>query len=301
MLRSKENRITQIVAHIFCGAAAMIAVLPFILLVIGSFTDNTWAASNGFTFFPSEFSLDAYRYIGVRSDLFGRAYMMSVIVTAIGTVSSILITTTFAYSISRTEVPGMKILSFLLVFTMLFNGGLVATYYTYIRIFGIRDTIWALLVPNLLMNAFNVILVRNYYVHSIPPSLLEAARVDGASEFRIFARIVFPLSKPIIATVGLLTALHYWNDWQNGLYYLSARGGEHLYTIQIILNNINENIQTLMQNAAQLAAIGATGIQFPSTTVRMALGAIGILPIIVIYPFFQQYFVKGITLGGVKE
>ncbi len=140
-----------------------------------------------------------------------------------------------------------------------------------------------------------------YIFLSIPASLQEAARIDGASEFKIFVSIVLPLSKPIIATVGLMTALAYWNDWMNGLYYLTERGGSQLYTIQNILNNINDNIQVLLQNASQAAAMGASVADMPSTTVRMAIAVVGILPILILYPFFQRYFVKGITLGGVKE
>ena len=168
----------------------------------------------------------------------------------------------------------------------------------YVNIFHIRNTIWALIFPNVLMNAFNVILVRNYYINSIPNSLIEAARLDGAGEMAIYMRIIMPLSVPIIATIGLMTGLGYWNDWQNGLYYLTERGGSQYYTIQIVLNNINENIQVLTQSAS---ALGGVSVRMPSTTVRMAIATIGILPILVIYPFFQKYFVKGITLGGIKE
>ena len=128
--------------------------------------------------------------------------------------------------------------------------------------------------------------------------MIEAAYLDGAGEFLVFARIVMPLSKPIVATIGLMTGLSYWNDWQNGLYYLTERGGSKYYTIQVILNNINENIRALQQNAMFLSG---SNIKMPSTTIRMAIATVGILPILIIYPFFQQYFVKGIMLGGVKE
>ena len=184
---------------------------------------------------------------------------------------------------------------------MLFNGGLVATYYSYVKIFQIKDTFLAILFPSLLMNAFNVILVRNYILTSIPLSLMEAARMDGASEMAIYTKIILPLSKPIMATIGLMTALGYWNDWLNGMYYLSERKGGKYYTIQVILNNINENIQVLLQNASKLSASGMKVTEMPSTTVRMAIAVVGILPIIIVYPMFQKYFVKGITLGGVKE
>lgn len=300
-MKSTESKVMQIIAHVFCGIVVLLAILPFILLIVASFTDNAWATANGYSFFPKVWSFEAYRYIFAQWDVIGKAYLMSFVYLIIGTAASVIITTLFAYGISQEDIPGMKVISFLLIFTMLFNGGLVATYYSYVKIFHIKNTFFALLIPNLLMNAFNVILVRNYFKFNIPVSLTEAARIDGASEFKIFRSIMFPLSKPIIATVGLLSGLAYWNDWQNGMYYLSDRGGSQYYTIQIVLNNINENIQVLMQNASKASAIGASVAQMPTTTVRMAIAVIGILPIIILYPFFQKYFVKGITLGGVKE
>lgn len=300
-MKSKENRMTQVFSHTVCLIFTVCAVLPFLLLLIGSVTDNGWAVANGFSFFPEKFSIEAYRYIVDKWAIIGRGFFMTFLVTGLGTVISLTISTLFAYGISKTDIPGMKIFSFLLIFSMLFNGGLVATYYCYVNLYHIKDTIWALIVPNFLMNAFNVILIRNYFTTSIPASLEEAARIDGATEFRTFLSIVLPLSKPIMATVGLLTALNYWNDWTNGLYYLTKRGGSHLYTIQNILNNINENIQTLLQSASSSQLVTGSVADLPSTTVRMAIAVVGIIPVIIAYPFFQKYFVKGITLGGVKE
>ncbi|MDO5423703.1 MAG: carbohydrate ABC transporter permease [Eubacteriales bacterium] len=297
-MRTREDRITQSVSHAVMIFASLLVLIPFLLLVIASFTDNTWAAANGFTFFPKKWSLDAYRYIWQQWQTIGRAYLVTIFVTAVGTLLSIALTTLMAYGTSQEQVPGMRVLNFLILFTMLFNGGLVATYYSYVNLFHIRNTIWALIVPNLLMSAFQIILVRNYFRTGIPPSLSEAARLDGAGEFRIFVKVVLPLSKPILATIGLMTGLAYWNDWQNGLYYLTERGGSSYYTIQVILNNINNNIQSLQQNAS---ALGSMNIKLPTTTIRMAIAVVGILPILLVYPFFQQYFVKGITLGGVKE
>ncbi|MFR6470441.1 MAG: carbohydrate ABC transporter permease, partial [Lachnospiraceae bacterium] len=175
----------------------------------------------------------------------------------------------------------------------------VASYYTWSQIFHIRNTLWALIFPGLMMNAFNVILVKNYFKFSVPASLIEAARIDGAGEIKIFFRIVLPLSTPILATIGLMTGLIYWNDWNNGLYYLSQREGGTYYTIQILLNQINENVQFLAKNASQM---GITSVgSLPTTTVRMAIAVIGILPVLIVYPFLQKYFVKGITMGAVKE
>ena len=300
-MKSREYYFTQAISHFVCLFVTLCALLPFLLLIIGSFTDNAWATQNGFSFFPQKWSMEAYRYIQTKWNTIGRGYLMTFIVTGTGTAISLILSSLYAYGISQKDVPGMKLVSFLLIFTMLFNGGLVSTYYSYINFFHIKDTVWALIVPNFLMNAFNVILVRNYFTNTISPSLREAAMIDGAGEFRIFASIIIPLSKPILATVGLLTALNYWNDWTNGLYFLSKRGGGHLYTIQNILNDINENIQALLQNSSDASKIGASVTDLPSTTVRMAIAVVGIVPIVVLYPFFQRYFVKGITLGGVKE
>lgn len=294
----KESRAVQLVANTILGIAALLALLPFLLLVVASLTDNTWAIANGFTFFPGKWSVEAYLYLANQWNVIGRAYFMSVLVTVVGTSLSMVITMLLAYGISNDEVPGHGIISFMVIFTMLFNGGLVSTYYSYTNVFGIKNTVWALIVPNLLLSAFNVILVKNYFRTSIPDSLLEAARIDGAGEFTILYKIVVPLSKPIMATIGLMTGLYYWNDWQNGLYYLTQRGGGQYFTIQVVLNTINENINFLRSNSGT-AVTSITDM--PSVTVRMAIVIIGIIPILIAYPFFQQYFVKGITLGGVKE
>lgn len=294
----REEKIFQIIGHAFMAIASLLAIIPFVLLIIASLTDNSWAVEHGFSFLPGEWSADAYLYIANQWETIGRAYFVTIIVTVIGVVASILITSLFAYGLSNQNIPGNGIISFMVIFTMLFNGGLVATYYTYTNIFHVKDTIWGLILPGLLMNAFNVILVKNYFKTSIPDSLLEAARIDGASEFRIFFTIAFPLSKPILATIGLMTGIAYWNDWQNGLYYLTARDGSKFYTIQVVLNTINENINFLANNAGATTVTAVTDM--PSTTARMAIAVIGIIPIMIAYPFFQKYFVKGITLGGVK-
>jgi len=206
------------------------------------------------------------------------------------------LTSFLAYALAKDNLPGVRILNFLVIFTMLFSGGQVASYYIWSNTFHIRDTYFALILPGLMMNAFNIILVKNYYKSSIPPSLIEAARVDGASTFGTYLRIVMPLSIPINATIGLMTGLAYWNDWINGLYYLTSRNGEKFYTIQLILNKINDSI-VFLQSASNVVA----DVNFPTATARMAIAVTGIVPILIIYPFLQKYFVKGITVGAVKE
>lgn len=281
-------------SHTVMVLLSLAAILPFVLLVIASFTDNAVAISEGFSFWPSKWSTDAYQYIINERVTMLRAYGITVLVTVIGTALGLMISTMLAYSLSNDELPGRKALTFFVVLTMLFNGGLVPTYLIYTNVFHIKDTLLALIVPSLLMSGFNVVLIRNYFATGVPKSLYEAARIDGAGEIYIFARIALPLSKPILATVGLLMGIAYWNDWQNGLYYLN---NTKLYSIQNILNRINENISFIASNSTS----GVKIADLPTNTIRMAIAVVGILPIVCIYPFFQEYFVKGIAVGAVKE
>lgn len=290
---TRERKRWSIAGNIVLGILAFLAVMPFLLLVIASFTDEAAALANGYSYFPEKWSLDAYSYIGNEAKTIFRAYGVTIFVTVVGTVTSLVITSMLAYMLSKEGLPGRKVINFMLVFTMLFSGGLVPSYIVYASMLHIKDTIFALIIPNMLMGAFNVILIRNYFTNSIPKELLEAARIDGAKELPILFRIVIPLAKPIMATAGMMTAMGYWNDWQNGLYYLNDT---RLYSIQNILNAINTSVQFLASNSV-------SGVKFsdiPSTTVRMAIAVVGILPLIIAYPFFQKYFVKGLTIGGVK-
>lgn len=280
-------------AHAVLILLTLAAVVPFVLLIIASFTDNNVAITEGFSFFPSKWSTDAYQYIVNEKDTMLRAYGITIVVTLIGTTLGLLISVMLAYSLANSDLPGRNFMTFFVTLTMLFNGGLVPTYLIYTNVFHIKDTLAALIVPNLLMNGFNVILIRNYFATGVPTVLYEAARIDGASEFYIFYRIALPLSKPILATVGLLMGIAYWNDWQNGLYYLNDTS---LYSIQNILNRINENISFLASNSTSGVKIS----DLPTSTIRMAIAVIGILPIVCIYPFFQEYFVRGIAVGAVK-
>lgn len=280
-------------AHAVLILLTLAAIVPFVLLIIASFTDNNVAITEGFSFFPSKWSTDAYQYIVNEKDTMLRAYGITIVVTLIGTTLGLLISVMLAYSIANSELPGRNLLTFFVTLTMLFNGGLVPTYLIYTNVFHIKNTLAALIVPNLLMNGFNVILIRNYFATGVPTVLYEAARIDGASEFYIFYRIALPLSKPILATIGLLMGIAYWNDWQNGLYYLNDTA---LYSIQNILNRINENISFLASNSTS----GVKITDLPTSTIRMAIAVIGILPIVCIYPFFQEYFVRGIAVGAVK-
>lgn len=294
MMRNSEKRF-KIFANIVLTICSIAAIFPFWLMISASFTEENSAVRDGYHLIPQVFSLDAYKFILQESTAIYRAYAITIFVTAVGTIVSIMIVTMLAYGLTK-KFPGIRVINFLVVFTLLFNGGLVPTYLIYTKYFHIGDSIWALLIPNLLMNGFNVMLARNYFTNSIPASLIESAKLDGASEFTVFRKVVFPLSKPIIATIGLMTALGYWNDWQNGLYYLND---SKYYSIQNVLNAINNNIQFLASASSSSIAVNTSAI--PTNTARMAVAVIGILPMLIIYPIFQKYFVKGITVGAVKE
>ncbi|WP_051464964.1 carbohydrate ABC transporter permease [Butyrivibrio sp. FCS014] len=286
----------EIISTVILGILAVIALLPIILIVIASFTDETTLLRNGYSFLPEKWSTDAYVYMLQQGATIFRAYGISVLVTLVGTVISVLITTMIAYPMSRKNFKYKNLLAFFVFFTMLFNGGVVPSYMMWTQVFNIKNTIWALILPNYLCGAFNIFLVRNYYANSIPDALIESAQIDGASELTIFFKIIFPLAVPTVATISLFTALTYWNDWVNALYYIQK---PQFYGIQNLLIRIMNNIQYLKSGAASVA-VGTGAIQLPSNAVRMSMAVIGILPIVVIYPFVQKYFVKGVVVGAVK-
>ena len=225
-----------------------------------------------------------------------RAYAISTIVTLIGTVVSLIIMTLLAYPISRRDLPLRNAVAFFIFFTMLFNGGLVPTYLMYTNIFGIKNSLFALLIPGLLISAFFVILIRTFFTMNIPTEVIESAYMDGAGEFKIFIRIVLPLSTPVLGSVGLFQLINYWNDWFNGLIYITD---DKLYSIQVLLNTILLNAQYLVSNVHFADDMGQVE-NIPNNGLKMAIAAIGVIPILISYPFFQKYFAKGLTVGAVK-
>jgi putative aldouronate transport system permease protein len=289
-----EKKFTMVGTTILFIMAAM-TLLPILLIVIASFTKEQSLLSNGYSFFPEEWSMDAYMYMIKQGKTIFRAYGITIMVTLIGTLLSVLFTTMLAYPMSRKNFKYRNILSFFVFFTMLFNGGIVASYIMWSNLFQIKDTLWALILPNYLVTAFNVFLVRNYYANNIPDALIESAQIDGASELTIFGKIILPLSIPTVATISLFTALIYWNDWVNGLYYIRD---SKFYGIQNLLIKIMNNIEFLKSGAANL--LGTGNLNLPGTSVRMAMAVIGILPILIFYPFVQKYFIKGVVVGAVK-
>lgn len=296
MKRRKKLNGFDIFANVFLLVLVFFCIIPLVLLVVSSFTEENVLIRDGYSFLPRELSAAAYAYLFKSGKKILRAYAMSFIVTGIGTSLSLILTTALAYAVSKRNLPGRKFLTFFVFFTMLFNGGLVPTYLMYTGTFHIKNTIFALIIPTLLVRAYYVMLMRSYFLTSLPGEVLEAASIDGATEFQIFGRIAVPMSKPIIATVMMFSMILYWNDWQNGLYYLTTKTS--LYTIQNLLNRMIQEIQFLASNA--VVGQSESTATIPSATVRMAIAVIGILPIAIVYPMIQKNFAKGITLGAVK-
>ncbi|WP_018751974.1 carbohydrate ABC transporter permease [Paenibacillus sanguinis] len=290
-----ENRIWQWLAHMVYLLLTIACVAPFILLLVSSFTDETEIMRNGYSFFPKVFSTAAYEYLLSGSSSIFRAYGITLFVTIVGTTAGLLIAALLAYPLSRADYPARKALAFFVFFTILFNGGLVPTYLVYTQLFDLKNTLAGLIVPGLLTNGFYVLLLQTFFRTSVPLAVIESASIDGAGEFRIFWSIVLRLSTPVLATVGLLQTLSYWNDWMNGTIYLTD---VKLYGIQNLLNRILSDAQFIANSnfGSEIINIAAA----PLETVKMAIAVIGIIPILVAYPFFQKYFVKGISIGAVK-
>jgi putative aldouronate transport system permease protein len=295
-LYSKSEKAFSSGATMILSVLAIISLLPFLLIIIASITDEKSLIANGYSFFPRGLSLDAYYYMIAQARVVLRAYGVSIFVTVIGTAASLILTPMLAYPLSRPDFRFRGILTFIVFFTLLFNGGVVPSYIMWTKVFQLKNTIWALIIPNYLMSGFSVLLVKNYFEKNIPRDLIEAAQLDGANELTIFFRIMLPLSTPVLVTIGMLTGLVYWNDWINGLYYINDPS---LYGIQQLLIRILDNIQFLKSGAAG-SVIGNIVVDLPGASVRMALAVIGILPILLIFPFLQKYIIRGMVVGAVK-
>ncbi|GIO54712.1 sugar ABC transporter permease [Paenibacillus sp. SSG-1] len=291
----RRTRIEQVVIHFIFWLIVAFCLVPFLLLITASFTDEDAIIREGYSFFPSEWSLDSYVFIFQKSGEILNSYGISVVVTILGTLASLVLMTLLAYPLSKKDLPLRNFFSFIVFFTMLFNGGLVPTYLIYSNVFHITNTLLALIVPGLLVSAFYVILLRTFFTVSVPEAVLESANMDGAGEFRIFVQMALPLSLPVLATVGLFQVINYWNDWFNGLIYISD---SRLYSIQVLLNTILLNVQYLLDNVDYSSRVDGSSI--PTQGVRLAIAVIGALPIVLTYPFFQRFFVKGLTVGAVK-
>lgn len=297
-VKGTGDRIYQTIIIVILSLFALCAILPFVILVASSVTEESTLVREGYFIWPRKFSLYAYEYLfKTNATKVIKSYGITFFITIVGTTISLLIGPMLAWPLSRKDYKRAKILTFLVFFTMLFNGGVVPSYIMWTQAFQIKNTIWALIFPTLVMNGFYIILYKNNFSSNIHPALVEAAKIDGAGEWFVYFKVVLPLSKPILATIGLMVGLGYWNDWTNGLYYISDT---NLYSLQQLLKSIVDNINSLtsMANSADVALAVS---KMPGTSIRMAIAVIGVIPVMILYPFFQKAFIAGIALGGVKE
>lgn len=291
----KRDRVFQTVANLILFVIALFCLLPILLLISSSISNETEILHKGYSLLPRKLDFSTYAYVlnGVNGIL--KSYGVSLVVTVIGTVLNLVITVLYAYPISRKDLKGRSFFSFLLFFTILFNGGFIPTYMMWTNTFHIKNSYLAYLLPNLLMNGFYVIMARNFFSANIPSALIESAKMDGAGEFRTLYSIVLPMAKPIIATLGLFVSLNYWNDWQNGLYYITD---DKMYSLQVLLNRMLLDSMYAQQGLSKTAnSIGAAA---PSATLKMAIAALGTLPVLIIFPFVSKYLTGGIVVGAVK-
>ncbi|WP_054023170.1 carbohydrate ABC transporter permease [Bacillus sp. FJAT-28004] len=292
-----SGKLYQWIINIVMLVFTFFCIMPFWLLFSASLTDDMELVRSGYAFFPEKISFSAYNYLWNSSSDIIRAYSITVLTTIIGTTLGLTLTAMVAYPLSRLEMPFRNTLAFYVFFTMLFNGGLVPTYLLYTNYFDLKNTMLALIIPGLLMNGFFIILMRTFFASSIPTAIIESAYIDGAREWKIFYRIVLPLSTPVLATVGLFYTILYWNDWFNGLIYLTD---SHYYSLQNLLNRILLDVQFLQSSTQAGSRNADIGANIPLAPMRMAMAAIGVIPLLIAYPFFQKYFVKGLTIGAVK-
>jgi len=298
-LRKNEiSRTANIVLHIIFVLAIIAILAPFVLLVTVSFTDNTTLVVEGYKFIPSQWSTEAYRFLFSSPRLVTDAYAVTITVTVVGTLGHVFLGALVGYALTKTRMPGHTFFTFFVFFTMLFNGGLVSMYIINTQLLGFRNHFRGLIMP-LMFNVWHVLILRTYFATSIPESIEESAKIDGANDLRIFFQIVIPLAKPVLATIALFAALIYWNDWFQSLLYIT---NERMYSLQFVM------LQTLRQieMMQRLLAMGASGDVLdrlrdtPDEAVRFAMVVVSIGPIVAAYPFFQRYFVKGVTIGALK-
>ena len=289
---------TNVLFNTILTILSLLSVIPFIFVIIISLTDEESLAMNGYRFIPEKWSFYAYEYIVSAGENIIRSYGVTILVTVTGTLLGLLLTGTYAYALSRKTYEFRSFFTKVITIPMLFSGGMIANYLIVTKVLRLKNTIWALILP-LCLNSYNIIVLRTFFKTSIPDSVVESAKIDGASEWHLFFKIVIPMALPGLATIGLFLTLGYWNDWFNAMMYMDDKTW---IPLQYLLIQIESSIDWLVSNKSMM---GVDGIQaaanLPKETIKMAIVVISTLPIIFAYPFFQRYFVNGLTIGAVKE
>ncbi|WP_169082602.1 carbohydrate ABC transporter permease [Paenibacillus sp. PL91] len=291
---AKKFSISQFIIIVAISLFSLSCLFPFIMVISGSLSSEKDIMDYGYTLWPKSITFDSYRILFLGSNRIIDAYGVSLFVTIAGTVLSLFVTSMGAYVMARRSFKYRNILSVYVIITMLFNGGLVPWYIICVRYLDLKDTLWALILP-MLANAFNMFLIRNFML-SIPEDMNESAKMDGAGDFKIFYRLIAPLSLPVLATVGLFVALSYWNDWFLGLMFVDK---QELQPLQLLLRTLISNVEFL-KSSSNASAMQRISAQIPSESIKMALTVVTIGPIIFLYPFVQRFFVKGLMVGAVK-
>ena len=303
MIRPGKYRINKVsiasesLFHVIIGGFALACIVPFLFIIIIAFTGADSLRTIGYSFFPTSLTTVNFDAAFELGNQLWRSFYNSIFITVVGTFLSLLISIMYAYGLYRKDYPLRKFFTFLMFFTMIFSGGLVPFVIVVRNLLRLGDTLWAIIIP-MLMSPFHVIILRTFFKTSIPDSLIDAASIDGSGEFRTLFSIVVPLAKPGIATVGLLTAITYWNDWWHSLLFIRDRSQ---IPLQFLLMELQRNMEFIRRNIALIGAANVNFADLPTQGLRMALCVIIVVPIAFAYPFFQRYIISGLTIGAIKE
>lgn len=275
---------------------AALSIIPVLFVFIISISSEASIREVGYSFVPAELSGSAYQFLWHERATIFQALVVSVGVTVTGTLLGLALTTTMGYVLSRPAFKLKGLFTWVVFIPMIFNGGMVAQYVVNVNILGLRNTVWALILP-LAVSSFNVIVCKTFFRSTIPDSIIESAKIDGANQLRIFSTIVLPISKPVLATIGLFLTFGYWNDWFQSSLYISQK---NLVSLQALLNNMMKTLDYIANNPSAGLSLQQYRNQMPSESVRMAIAIVIVIPIACAYPFFQKYFISGLTIGAVK-
>lgn len=293
MISSRGRKIFVAIAGAAVTLVALLCIFPFWMVVIGSLTPENEIYVRGYSLWPQTFSTEAYKLAFEDPGKILRSYLVTVGITGAGTAVSLFIVSMCGYVLQRSDFKSRNFFTMFVFFTVLFNGGLVPWYILMTNYLHLKDNYLALILP-MMVNVFYLIIMKNF-MRSIPGALIESAKIDGAGEFYIFLRIVLPLAKPALASIGMFIALNYWNDWRNGMLFMQD---ETMYPLQYYLYRLLSSLDFLKSAAASTIDLGDQ--VFPSESFKLAMTVVATGPIILLYPFVQKYFVKGITIGAVK-
>ncbi|WP_442952622.1 carbohydrate ABC transporter permease [Paenibacillus sp. Root444D2] len=283
----------MIIAYGTVAFLTILCLLPFWLIISGSFTSENEIIGEGFKLWPNDLSIDAYKAVFNNPEQIFRAYWVTICLTVIGTCAGLFLTSMAGYVLARKDFKYRNTVAFFMYFTTLFSGGLIPWYILIVKYLDWKDSYLAMLIPALI-SAWNIILMKNF-MKSIPDSIVESARIDGANDFTIYSRLILPLSTPGLATIGLFLALGYWNDWFTANIFITT---ESKFPLQFFLYKILANAAVLRTDIA--ANLAAVNFKAPAETLKMAVAVVVTGPIVLLYPFVQKYFVKGLTIGAVK-